>query len=63
MHSNMLVNRARKGDREKGNEVCPFDLRVPSGFLPGCAAVFNPGPAKTRRAPSRFCRDARSMVI
>ena len=22
-----------------------------------------PGPAKTRRAPSRFCRDARSMVI
>ena len=22
-----------------------------------------PGPAKTRRAPSRLCRDARSMVI
>ena len=24
---------------------------------------FQPGPAKTRRAPSRLCRDARSMVI
>lgn len=38
----MLVKEERKGDREKGNEICPFDLRVSSGFLPGCATVFHP---------------------